>query len=66
MVRLGTRIRTLRKKREWTQVTMAEKLGLDRSFLAELEHGKTNVSVVMLDTIAKGFGISLSRLLSGL
>jgi transcriptional regulator with XRE-family HTH domain len=45
---------------------MAEKFGLDRSFLADLERGKTNVSVLTLDIIARGFEISLSKLLSGL
>ncbi len=66
LARLGSRIRKLRTRRGWTQVVMAEKFGVDRSFLADLELGKTNVSLLTLDTIAKGFGISLSKLLSGL
>ena len=66
LTHLGLRVRKLRKQREWTQVEMAERLGLDRSFLAELERGKTNLSLLTLDTIARGFGISLSRILSGL
>jgi transcriptional regulator with XRE-family HTH domain len=64
--RLGSRIRKLRKNREWTQVEMAERFGVDRSFLADLERGKTNVSILTLDTVARGFEISLSKLLSGL
>ena len=63
LVRLGTRIRKLRKKRGWTQVEMAERVGIDRSFLADVERGKRNVSIVNLGIIAQGFGVSLSRLL---
>ena len=66
LVQVGIRIRKLRISREWTQVEMAEKLGLDRSFLADLERGKTNLSLLSLDTIARGFDVSLSKLLSGL
>lgn len=65
LLRLGHRIRVLRIKRGWTQVEMAEKIGLDRSFLADVERGKRNVSIRNLYFIAKGFRKSLSQLLSG-
>jgi transcriptional regulator with XRE-family HTH domain len=64
--RLGDRIRKLRNKRGWTQVVMAEKIGLDRSFMADVERGKRNISILNLDIIAKGFGISLAQLVSRL
>lgn len=66
LVRLGNRIRKLRKKCGWTQVVMAEKVGLDRSFIADVERGKRNISILNLDLIAKGLKLSLSRLLSKL
>jgi len=44
LVCLGDRIQRLRKKRGWTQVVMAEKIGLDRSFIADVERGKRNIS----------------------
>jgi transcriptional regulator with XRE-family HTH domain len=66
LIRLGDRIRKLRKNRGWTQVVMAEKIGLDRSFIADVERGKRNISILNLDIIAKGFKVSLSRLLSKL
>jgi len=43
---------------------MAERLGLDRSYLADVERGKRNISIVRVEVIALGFGVSLSRLLS--
>ena len=63
--RLGHRIRKLRNQRGWSQVVAAEKIGLDRSFLADVERGKRNISVRNLYIIAKGFKKSLSQLLSG-
>jgi transcriptional regulator with XRE-family HTH domain len=66
LVKLGDRIRRLRKARGWTQVEMAEKVGIDRSFLADVERGKRNVSILNLDLIAKGFKVSLAQLFSRL
>lgn len=62
-VRFGRRLQKLRKQQGWTQVQMAERLGLDRSYLADVERGKRNISIVNLEVIARGFGVSLSRLL---
>lgn len=65
-IRFGTRLRKLRVKQGWTQVQMAERFGLDRSYLADVERGKRNISILNLDVIAKGFGISISQLFSRL
>jgi transcriptional regulator with XRE-family HTH domain len=40
-------------------------MGSDRSYLADVERGKRNISIVNLELIARGFEVSLSRLLSG-
>jgi transcriptional regulator with XRE-family HTH domain len=66
LVRLGDRIRKLRKARGWTQVVMAERVGIDRSFLADVERGKRNLSILNLELIAKGLKVSLSQLVSRL
>ncbi len=66
LIRLGERIRKLRKQRGWTQVVMAEKVWIDRSFLADVERGKRNISILSLEVIAKGLKISLSQLFSRL
>ncbi len=65
-VRFGRRLRKLRKRQGWTQVQLAERLGLDRSYLADVERGKRNISIVNLEIIARGFGRSLSQLLAGI
>jgi transcriptional regulator with XRE-family HTH domain len=66
LIRLGERIRKLRKRRGWTQVIMAEKIGLDRSFIADVERGKRNISILNLEIVAEGFKVTLSQLLSKL
>ena len=65
-VRLGNRIRSLRKKRAWTQVELAEMLGVDRSYLSEIETGKKDPGLRVLKTIADGFQLTLSQLLKDL
>ena len=62
-IRVGRRLQKLRKQRGWTQVQMAEQLGLDRSYLADVERGKRNISIVNLEVIAWGFELTLSKML---
>lgn len=64
-VRFGKRVRQLREKGGWTQVELAERFGLDRSYLADIERGNRNVSLVNIELIATGFGLSLVQLFSG-
>ena len=45
---------------------MAERGGIDRSFLADVERGKRNVSILNVEVMAKGLGVSLSQLFSRL
>lgn len=60
--RLGQRIRRLRVERNMTQTRMAEEFGLDRTYLSDLECGRKSVTLPTLDTIARGFKMSLSEL----
>jgi transcriptional regulator with XRE-family HTH domain len=65
-VRFGRRLQALRKKRGWTQVEMAERLGIDRSYISDMERGKKNVCLPTLEIMAQGLGTTISRLLRGL
>ena len=60
LIMLGDRIRTSRKRRGWTQVARAEKVGLDLSFIADAERGKRNISILNLDFIAACASLRLS------
>jgi transcriptional regulator with XRE-family HTH domain len=43
---------------------MAGKLGLDGSYLADMERGKRNIALMNLEVITFGFELTLSQLLS--
>lgn len=62
-VRFGARLHSLRKRRGMTQVELADYLGLRRTYISDLEHGKRNVSLLTLEIIARGFGMSVAQLL---
>jgi len=61
-VRFGRRLRQLRVSHGWTQVELAERLGIDRSYVADIERGNRNVSLLNLELVASGFGLTLSEL----
>jgi transcriptional regulator with XRE-family HTH domain len=62
-VQLGKRIRALRLQRGWTQFEMSERLGIDRSYLAEVETAKIEVCLRNVALIAQGFGLKAWELL---
>ena len=62
-VKLGNRVRELRRDQKWTQVELADRLGIDRSYLSEIETGKKDPSLRVLKTLADGFEMTLSELL---
>jgi len=62
-VQLGGRIRTLRQKHGWTQFEMSERLGIDRSYLAEVETGKIEICVRNLALVAEAFDLKAWQLL---
>lgn len=61
--RFGRRIRHLRVERNLTQTRMAEEFGIDRTFLSDLECGRKSLTLPTLETLARGFNMTLSELL---
>ena len=62
-IRFGQRIRKLRMKRGLSQVEMAHRFGIDRGHISDLERGKKNVCLPMLEVLSQGFEISVSELM---
>lgn len=60
--RFGVRLRQMRKERSMTQLQMAIAFGIDRSYISDVERGRKNISLPMLEIIALGMKISLSEL----
>ena len=62
----GQRIRELRLKNGLSQEKFALQIGMDRSYLASVEAGKRNISLMNIKKIADGIGITLSEIFQGL
>ena len=65
-VELGKRVLALRRRKGWTQVEMAVHLGINRGHLSDLEMGKREIGLLMLQVIARGFDTTMAELLRGL
>lgn len=65
-VKFGQRIKELRLSKGFSQEKLAEVSDLDRTYIPGIESGKRNVSIVVVEKIAKAFNISISELLNQL
>ena len=65
-VAIGKRITALRKSKGWTQVEMADYLGINRGHLSDLELGKREIGLLMLQVVARGLDTTMEKLLKGL
>jgi XRE family aerobic/anaerobic benzoate catabolism transcriptional regulator len=64
LAELARRVRTLRRERSWSRSDLAGRSGLSVRFLARIEAGEGNVSVLRLDALARALGTTPDRLLS--
>ena len=62
---MHTRIRSARESQGYTREKFAEKLEVSVSYLAELERGRTGISVKMLIKICDLLGLSADYVLFG-
>ncbi len=60
-----TRIRKAREDQGYTREKFAEKLDVSVSYMAELERGRTGISVKMLIKVCKLLGLSADYVLFG-
>ena len=61
----GLRIKTLRMECHLTQEQLSNDIGMAQSYLAEVENGKRNISLVNIARIARGLNVQLSELFEG-
>lgn len=59
----GKRVRELRKERGLSQVELASKVGIDRSYMGFLERGERNPSLEMIAKIAEALSVTPDELL---
>ena len=56
---VGNRIRYLRKQRGISQEKLALIAGIDRTYLAGIESGKRNATIISLEKIINALGVSM-------
>jgi transcriptional regulator with XRE-family HTH domain len=61
--RFGIAIRKRRNELTISQEDLAERAGLHRTYISDLERGKRNVSLENLEKLAKALNLSISDLM---
>jgi methanogenic corrinoid protein MtbC1/DNA-binding XRE family transcriptional regulator len=61
---LGQQIRMLRREQHWSQQELAERAGIDRTYVSGLERGVQNPSLEVLNRVCSALGIRLDRLVA--
>ncbi len=59
----GKNVRAARQKLGWSQEQLAFEAGIKRSYLSEVEGGKRNPTLDVVERIANGLNLSPSELL---
>ncbi len=60
---LGSNIKRLRLRRKMSQGDICRAIEMDRSYMSAIEGGKVNVTLVVLEKLAKALDVSVDELL---
>lgn len=63
---LGKRIEYLRTEKGWSQLTLAIEANINRNYLSDLERGKRNPTIQVLEKIAFALQVDLATLFKGI
>ena len=61
--RLGSNVRRLREAKGWSQEDYADRADIHRTYVSDIERGRRNPSLTLIEKLAKPFGIAPGRLL---
>ncbi|MCC7432730.1 helix-turn-helix transcriptional regulator [Candidatus Peregrinibacteria bacterium] len=60
--KFGKKVKLLRIEKGWSQEKLALSADLDRTYIPSIEKGERNVSITVIEKIAKAFKVSVSEL----
>jgi transcriptional regulator with XRE-family HTH domain len=60
-LKIGLRIKNLRELASMSQKDLAYAANLDRSYIASVENGQRNISIVNIEKIANALNVSLKE-----
>jgi transcriptional regulator with XRE-family HTH domain len=58
---IGLRIKELRSKAKYSQMELAERSELDRTYITSVENGKRNISIENIKKIATALNVTLKE-----
>jgi transcriptional regulator with XRE-family HTH domain len=59
-LKVGQRIKELRTEQELSQEALANKADVDRTYMTDVENGRRNISVEVLERVIKALGVSFT------
>lgn len=62
LIKIGKKIRDLRKEKGFSQESFAYEIGLDRTYMGSVERGERNIAAINLIRIAKTLKIEVGEL----
>lgn len=62
LIKIGQRIRDLRKAKGFSQEEFAHEVGLDRTYMGSVERGERNIAVLNLIKIARTLKVEIGEL----
>ena len=65
-VQLGKRIAYLRKKKKMSQLDLALIADINKNYVSDLERGRRNPTLMILNRLSKALDVDLSTLLQGI
>lgn len=63
---LGMRIKYLRTQRKWSQEDLSLEANVNKNYISDLENGRRNPSLDILERIADALSITLEELFRGI
>jgi transcriptional regulator with XRE-family HTH domain len=61
--RLGKNVRRLREEKGWSQEDYADRAGIHRTYVSDIERGRRNPTVTVVEKLAKPLGVRAGELL---
>lgn len=61
--RLADRVKRYRKEHQWSQEELADRAGLHRTFVSQIERATKKSTIVTVDRIAKALEVTCGQLL---
>ncbi|MFW5756311.1 MAG: helix-turn-helix domain-containing protein [Tangfeifania sp.] len=63
-IKIGQRIKQLRDEKKMSQKDLAYSADLDRSYIASVENGQRNISIINIEKIADALNVTLKEFFS--